>query len=255
MGPDVESPELFEPLACAIDTETTGLKEPVACEIAIKVLGTKPVSQPQWRDQLTLHHDLFNPGKPISYGAMAVHHITNEMVSRCMPTSSFTLPRNVQYLVGHNVDFDWEAIGKPNVKRIDTLALARWLYPEEESHTLGALMYMLNPGVMAKAKGMTHSAAVDCQLCVTLLELLMALHPDVMRADTWEQLWLKSEHARVPVYMDFGKYDGRNGERLRCDEVWRRDPGYYSWLMRSCDQVTENPYLRKALEAGFGKRQ
>lgn len=69
----------------------------------------------------------YNPGKPITFGALATHHIMDEELVDCTPVASFTLPGHMDYMIGHNVDFDWEVNGRPEVKRICTLALARKL--------------------------------------------------------------------------------------------------------------------------------
>jgi DNA polymerase III epsilon subunit-like protein len=52
-----------------LDTETTGTgPDDRLCQIAFKT------------EQGMITNELFNPGKPIAIEAMAVHHITNEMV-------------------------------------------------------------------------------------------------------------------------------------------------------------------------------
>ena len=43
----------------------------------------------------------------------------------CDPSYTVKLPPDAEYIIGHNVDFDWKALGQPNVKRICTQALAR----------------------------------------------------------------------------------------------------------------------------------
>jgi exodeoxyribonuclease X len=82
----------------------------------------------------------YNPGKPITLGALVTHHIMDEELVDCPLVASFTPPGHVDYIIGHNVDFDWEVIGKPEVKRICTLALARKLWPELDSHNQIALV-------------------------------------------------------------------------------------------------------------------
>ena len=99
------------------DTEATGIKEPALIEAAwieVDSLETLVLSNP--------FEQRYNPGKPITLGALATHHIMDEELADCPPASSFTLPGHVDYIIGHNVDFDWEVIGKPEVKRICALA-------------------------------------------------------------------------------------------------------------------------------------
>jgi exodeoxyribonuclease X len=53
----------------------------------------------------------YNPGKPISLGALATHHIIDEDLSGCPPHTDFRLPEGIEYLIGYNVDYDWRVIG------------------------------------------------------------------------------------------------------------------------------------------------
>ena len=57
----------------------------------------------------------------------------DEELVDCPPASNFRLPKDLQYLIGHNIDFDWQAVGQPDVKRICTLALARKVWPEADA--------------------------------------------------------------------------------------------------------------------------
>lgn len=225
--------------AIIVDTETTGIDDPIPVEVAYCQLD---LSMGRAADYVVTRH---NPGKPITYGAMATHHITNEMVANePLWRPWLVLPEGAQYLIGHNVDYDWQALGKPPCKRICTLALSRKLWPQMDSHSLGAMIYMLDSGYAQSVAPKSHSAAVDVALCARLLMEIHELEP----ITSFEELWQRSEIARIPEFMTFGKYDGRDGKPpMRCADVKQLDPGYYRWLLSSCDQVREDPYLRKAL--------
>ena len=85
------------------DTEATDIKEPVLIEAAwveLKSIAPFTVTNP--------FQQRYNPGKPISLGALATHHIMDEELVDCPPAASFILPGDVDYVIGHNVDFDWE---------------------------------------------------------------------------------------------------------------------------------------------------
>lgn len=238
--------------ATILDTETTGIDDPRPCQIAWSeafsdlrpvIVGNRPIE---------LHSQFFNPGKPISYGAMATHHIMPTELIGAPPWTTYTLPPDTGYLIGHNIDYDWQALGQPDVKRICTLALAKRLWPQADSHSLTALMYMLNGEGIRMHVMNAHDASVDIGLCRNLLAHILE-HPQGAQVETLEQLWELSEVARVPEFMDFGKYGPDNeyakthGGPMRCNQVKFKDPGYYRWLQSSCDQVRDNPYLRKAL--------
>ena len=51
----------------------------------------------------------------------------------------------IEYIIGHNVDFDWRMLSQPKVRRICTLALCRSLWPLADTHTLAAMIYHVHP--------------------------------------------------------------------------------------------------------------
>lgn len=218
--------------ALILDTETTGLEEPQPVEIAwLRLDGPSPPTA----------HEAFcaryRPSKPISLGALATHHIMDEDLTGCEPHTAFRLPDGVEYLIGHNVDYDWAAIGscgdQPQVKLIDTLAFSRKLWPTADSHTLGAMLFLLERRTARDYLRNAHSASVDAWNCMRLLgHILHALGEPL----TWHAVWLLSEDARIPDVMTFGKHKG-----MRIADI---PPDYKAWLLRQPDV---DPYLAKAL--------
>jgi exodeoxyribonuclease X len=216
--------------ACVLDTETTGFDEPQPVEIAwVRLEG------PQGLRTLDMCCCRYKPSKPITLGALATHHILDEDLENCEPYTAFKLPDGIDYLIGHNVDFDWDAIGKPNVKRIDTLAFSRKLWPKADSHSLGAMMYLLDRENARSLLRHAHSAAHDASNTVRLLGNILRALGEPM---TWEAVWLLSEDARVPDVMPFGKHKGVAIADVPAD--------YKRWLL---GQPDVDPYLRKALIA------
>ncbi len=214
------------------DTEATGIKEPVLIEAAwLELESLEPFSVENPFTQR------YNPGKPITLGALATHHIMDEELVNCPPASSFSLPSDVEYLIGHNVDFDWEVIGKPGVKRICTLALARKLWPNLDSHNQGALLYYLDRNTAREQLRNAHSALTDVGICAVILDHIC----QQLNVKTIEDLYTESEKARIPTTMPFGKHKGLLLTDLPSD--------YKQWLLGQGDI---DSYLRKALEAKLG---
>lgn len=215
--------------AIIFDTEATDIKEPVLIEAAwLELTSMIPFSV----DAPFVQR--YNPGKPISLGALAVHHIMDEDLLDCPLASSFSLPPHVTYIIGHQIDFDWEVIGRPPVKRICTLALARSVWPQLDSHNQSALLYFLERAGARERLKNAHSALVDVGICATILQHLgqeLSLH-------TIEDLWQASETARTPKVMPFGKHKGVSITEIPSD--------YKSWLLSQADI---DPYLRQALKA------
>ena len=209
------------------DTEATGIKEPVLIEAAwLELESIEPfiVSNP--------FVQRYNPGKPITLGALATHHIMDEELVDCPSASSFRLPDDVSYIIGHNVDFDWEVIGKPEIKRICTLALARKLWPDVDSHTQSALLYYLERDTAREQLRNAHSALTDVGICAVILDhICQQLNVKIV-----EDLYTESEKARIPTTMPFGKHKGMLLTDLPND--------YKQWLLGQGDI---DPYLRKSL--------
>lgn len=217
------------PTAIIFDTEATGIVDPVIIEAAwIAVDSLSPFSLGE------TFHQRYQPGKPISLGALATHHIMDEELVGCPPAASFRLPTDLQYLIGHNIDFDWQAIGQPEVRRICTLALARRVWPEVDSHSQSALLYFLERDTARERLRHAHSAEADVRICGTILDHLC----QHMKLQSMQALWEASEHARLPTHMSFGKHKG-----LPLSEVPK---DYVRWLL---DQPNVDPYLRQAFAA------
>jgi exodeoxyribonuclease X len=216
--------------AIIFDSETTGLDKPeiietawVAVDVAANVIP--PGGQcNRWK-----------PSKAIALGAMATHHVMDEDLAECPPASSFKLPDGVEYLIGHNVDFDWRAIGEPPVRRIDVLSMCRALWPDADSHSQGAMLYLLERDHAREDLKRAHSAAADVMNCRKILSHVIAKAGPF---ETFEQLWQASERMRIPRFMPYGKHKGEPISRVPRD--------YRAWLSRQPDV---DPYLLIALRA------
>jgi exodeoxyribonuclease X len=157
----------------------------------------------------------------------------DEELVDCPPASSFRLSDDVSYIIGHNVDFDWEVIGRPEIKRICTLALARKLWPDLDSHTQSALLYFLERNSAREQLRNAHSALTDVGICAVILDHIC----QQLNVKTIEDLYTESEKARIPTTMPFGKHKGE-----KISEI----PNYYkAWLL---EQSGLDPYLKKALK-------
>jgi len=175
----------------------------------------------------------FQPSKPIALGAMSTHHIMDEDLVGCDPSSMFELPQ-CEFLIGHNVDFDWKVAGSPDVNRICTLALAREIWPTLDCHTQSALIYHLDRQNARQRLRGAHNALCDVGLCKTILDAIIA----ETGVTSWEELWRRSEEARIPKVISFGKHKGMAIKAL--------PPDYVRWLLNANDPPIDE-YLRRAL--------
>ena len=189
----------------------------------------------------------FKPSEPISLAAMAVHHIIDEDLVKCPSFTKFEMPKNdVQYLIGHNIDYDITAINRAGtdttgIKSICTLAMARHIWPTLEAHNLTALAYHISSDRKATRRGLrsSHSALTDCQ---TTLSLLLKIVRE-KGFQTFEEIYQFSEIARIPTHIFYGKHRGKAITTLELDDIY--------WLL---DKSQDN-YLTQALETELTSRE
>lgn len=215
--------------ALIFDTETHDKEEPQIIEAAwIYVSFGRPTVAHCAPEDIRL-----KPSKPITLGAMSTHGIMDEDLVDCEDSALFELPPS-DFLIGHNIDFDWQAAGKPpGAKRICTLALARELWPTLDCHTQSALIYHLDRHNARQRLQGAHGTACDVLLCKTILDAILDERPAI---DSWEALWKFSEEARIPKSMQFGKWKGTAMKDVPAD--------YKRWLL---GQPDVDDYLRIAL--------
>lgn len=219
--------------ALIIDTEVWSLK-------------TKEVVQMAWlrvpSENGRIVQMEFRPQGEPEMGAIATHMISLEEVEEKAVDDSSNAIRylpKTDYVIGHNVDFDADVLGGlPGVKRICTLAMARYFYPNLDSHRLTALYlacFGVNPVTLGVIKN-AHRAGDDVWICKEILSNVCGI--GVGETEDWaERMWQFSEKARIPTIMPYGKHKGQ----LIADVP--RD--YKQWLLAKDDV---DPYLRKALE-------
>lgn len=217
-------------MVITLDTETTGREPPEVIELAYV-----QVFLPTFRQGEEVWYR-FKPDYESCFGALATHHIITSDLEEMPPSAGAKLPEGTDYIIGHNVDYDWKALGSPAVKRICTLAIARTLYPEVDSHKLGAMLYRLEPN-QSHARLLlreAHSALHDMRICLRVLSFMLA--DKQLAFDSPETLWVFSERCRIPKVMAFGKHKGMEIAKLPRD--------YKQWMLRQSDM---DSYLLQAV--------
>ncbi|MBT9433007.1 exodeoxyribonuclease X [Candidatus Sodalis endolongispinus] len=195
-----------------IDTETCCLDAGVV-EIASLDLSETGISN--------VMSDLVNPGRPIGLDAMAIHHITEEMVAD-KPRIARVIGRyqGSAYYVAHNAAFDGRMLPEMNGAWICTLKLARKLYPGIK-YGNQYLRYALNLQVTPPAGLYPHRALYDFYVTAALL---MKIQQD----SGWsaEEMVAISNEATLLSSLKFGKYRGQP-----LAQIALQDPDYLHWLL------------------------
>lgn len=213
------------------DTETTGaLGEDRLCQVAFK-----------WKDDTTVEEreGLFKPPLPIKTVAMAVTHITNEMVEdKPAFQGSYTHTRLIERLkdgaifVAHNADFDirmlkYEGVNVPT--SLCTLKVARYIDKggKYENHQLQYLRYFYGLKVDASAHDAMGDVLVLEAVFFKLIEELMALEGLTQNEAVLRAVEISKLPSEFRLF-NFGKYNGKT-----IAEVARYDRGYLEWLLNA----------------------
>ena len=137
---------------------------------------------------------LVNPGRPLPEKIVEITGITSAMV-RDMPSLNEVAPKFIEFMQGaviaaHNASFDaafirrmFARVGvKFDFPVLDTLALARNLYPQAKNHKLGTLCKFLDIS-LANAHRAVHDARATSQVMLKSFEALNQKRPMIMLSD------------------------------------------------------------------------
>lgn len=243
---------MAEPIYAAIaDVESTG-KDPKTCEViesAFLLLPETPLKfmKADFAD-LVMRHEYHAHSQPMSLGALATHNITSDMLEGKAPYKPSEVLPPMHYIIGHNVDFDREALDAKGAASICTLALARKFFPDLDSHSQGAVLYHLARVTKrgeAWARDLlrnAHSADADVLNCARILKYIIFLINKEFQPVgglSWNDIHHVSQEARIPKVMPFGKFKGK--------PVAEVEPGWAEWYS-NCTDPLPDPYVLIALK-------
>lgn len=221
--------------AYILDTETHDIINPHATEIAYIKVGF--VEEMLIYLEPKAFEQRYNPEQKISLGSQAITRIFDDDVADQPVHTTFELPNDCAYLIGHNIDFDCEVLKNAecdvsSIKKICTLALSRYCYPDIDSHTLGAMLCYLHSDIAKKNLKHAHGAKYDIWFTFLILKTMC----EKLHITDLPTLYDMSEKARKPTHLNFGKYKGTAIADLPDD--------YVQWLLK---QPELDPYLKLAL--------
>jgi len=204
-----------------LDTETTGL------------LDEDRLIQIAWYcEESGFVNELFKPPLPIKYGAMGVHHITEEdVIQKSSFIGSQTIGKLKELLsdhiiVAHNAEFDVNMLRKEGIVINDficTKKLAR-RHINAESNSLQTLRYQLN--LDTDKETVAHSAKGDVVVLVKLFNHIDSIvKKEIPDEKQREEYYLKTGKAEILESLPFGKYKNQ-----LFSEVAREHLDYLQWL-------------------------
>lgn len=145
--------------ALIIDTETDQGRDPRPIQVAT----INAMTGFEWMKY-------FNSGRSISPVVIRIHGITDDDVAGLerFDLKAFELP---QYLIGHNVRFDWRVIGSPSTKLICTVRLARVAFPEWSAYGQSkCIEQLLGKEEASRMTIAAHDALGDARMCYLLYQ-------------------------------------------------------------------------------------
>lgn len=204
------------------DTETTGLRPDK--DRIIEIAAYDPTQDGSFVT-------LVNPGCHIPSEASAIHHITDEMVSKS-PNFAKAAEEFVQFcsgdviLIAHNNDsfdqlflkheFARHEVSHPSWKFLDSLKWARRYRPDLPRHTLQFLRE-----IYGIAQNNAHRALDDV---IVLHDVFKKMTDDL----SIEKIWSLLNQQREVNHMTFGKYQGKPLESIPADYVkWLASNGVF----------------------------
>ena len=246
-----------------IDTETTDVQSQDIIQIAFIT-----------DDPNIWMNKFIKPRQEISFGAMAIHNITPEMIENEVYFEDVIVPEEgkdsdfkgtslkeyLQFLadkyiwVAHNADFDISVLGKKGITILNpicTLKVARNALTtpdgrDLESYKLQYLRYYLG---LYKKENKEHITAHDALSDVYFLKDLYLYLKNNTKLSV-ENMQLITKQPQIMREMSFGKYMGKTFE-----EIERTDREYLEWLV---DSMSDKPDLqwnaKKALDDGLRSR-
>ncbi|WAU72984.1 MULTISPECIES: 3'-5' exonuclease [unclassified Acinetobacter] len=194
----------------------------------------------------------FKPNEAIDFEAMAVHNIIADDLKDCPSFTQCCIPK-VEYVIGHSIDYDMEALQRagqfePFMKRICTLAIMRYLYPQLKSHKLGVLCYQFSENLSEtrELNKYSHNALTDCYLTQVIVENIVK----TQAIKTIDELHQLSEKARYPTHFYWGKFKGRkisDIDSVDLIEILNKESDRYVLTA-----IEEELYIRDQLELKLG---
>ena len=221
-----------------LDTETTGFeKEDRIIQLAFLVYDGM---------NLEPFETYCSTDATIGFSAMAVHHITPEMLEGKIPlvdteVYQFLEELNTEdnYMVIHNAKFDLAMLAKEGfvnkMKLIDTLQATRQLAPGLESHAMQYLRY--HRGLYKEEKAVEEQLGVEIKAHDAMgdIVVLYLLLKRLLEKSTPEQL---VELTGKPVLLSkfkFGKYRGK-----KISDIVVQDRGYLEWMIKNLKDLDED---------------
>lgn len=246
-----------------LDTETTGAGErDRICQLSYLVCSLDG-------EILELHNDLCMAPLPISFEAMAIHHITPEMIDgkpKCVETNAFkrlvelNSPDNL--MVIQNAEFDLGMLAKEGfvsqMQLVDTFRVLRALYPLDTPHGLQFKRYQW--GLYKHEQPLIEKLGIVINAHDALGDVIVLKHlyEKLVQEQSIESMIELCAKPIILEYIPFGKHKGKKFEAVALEarndlkymlENFDLDADLKATLLHHMEATKENAIITIA----FGK--
>jgi exodeoxyribonuclease X len=205
-----------------IDTETCGFDGGIVEIASVDIIGNE-IENPM--------SDFVKPDRRIEFSAMAIHHITEDIVKDKHPIELVCEKyKGSDYLVAHNATFDKGVLPDMGADWICTRKLAAKIWPDLASHSNQFLRYALDIKPWVPENLHAHRALYDCYVTAGLfLRIIQTTNLTIQ-----DMLEISSRPVLLRT-VHIGKYRGKTYE-----EVAKLDPGWLRWALSNIKDMSED---------------
>lgn len=197
-----------------LDTETTGMAEnDRICQLSYLVLDEDLNIE-------EIHNDLCLPPLPIGFEAMAIHHITPEMLENkpsCKKTKAYQrlceLNTQENLMIIQNAAFDLSMLAKEGfsfeMNLIDTFRILRALYAKDAPHSLQFKRYQW--GLYKQEQALINKLGIEVKAHDALGDVIVLKHlfEKIAQEHSLPKMIILCSEPMILDYIPFGKHLGK----------------------------------------------
>lgn len=210
------------------DTETCGLEAPDLAPVEVATVDLVLGDDGVWK-RGRMWSSLLDPGRPIPVVAMAVHHITDEMVKGkpgLADVAGYILDGDPDYFVAHHARYEHAVLRDSKTALAELLLKKPWLctykggvvaWPDAPSHKNQVLRYWLGLK-LGEEPGPPHRALGDAYVTAAIARRLIT--SNATNLETWTKV--SSGPVLLPR-LHFGEHAGKPIEEV--------PTSYFEWIV------------------------
>lgn len=188
----------------------------------------------------------FKPTRAIDFGAMGVHHITQEMAEESGVDQSelhgFLTEGHADIYCAHNAEYEQQFWNPEGTWWICTMKCAKWTFEDSPTFSNQGLRYFLGldnyPDFDYARSLPAHAAMPDTYVTAHILHAMLNKGHEVKQLIQWSREYLR--HLTVPI----GEYYGKPWSVM--------DAGYLGWIVKKHDMA---PDIKAAALAEIERRR